>query len=477
MEVDIRKRNLHIVIGPLLFAIVTFLLKDMLTLHGAMSIGTMVWMIYWWIARPFHIAVAGLIPVIVNALFSITPMKDLTSQYASDSIILIFGSGLLTMPWAMNGLDKRIALKTLSYIGPSMKSQIIVWLLASIALSSVLPNIMVTTVLIPIAIAMLANAGHTDISQSKAATPILLSIAWGAVLGGGITPLGGAMNLVAIDYMEEFTGHEFMYGDWVTQLLPYMIIASIVLLVYMLLMPLETKSLDGTKDYFTASYKALGDMKREEKISAAMFVLALVASFARPLYADRLPDLSPSYIFLILGALNFIIMAQDKSLFLTWQQAEKNTLWGMMISFAGGMALGKLINGSGATTVIADKISSMNLDGGLTTIIIVVIFARLISELTNSTTAAAIVIPIVFAFCSELGLNPVPYWLMTTMAYNADFIFPISVRAVPIAYGVDAGKMMKAGWPISLISMVVIIFFGYLAIRFMPWFGTLPYLN
>ena len=381
------------------------------------------------------------------------------------------------MPWAINGLDKRIALRTLSYIGPSMKSQITVWLLASIALSSVLPNIMVTTVFVPISVAMLASAGHTDIPKSKAAIPILLAVAWGAVLGGGITPLGGAMNLVAIDYMEDFTGHEFMYSDWVLQLFPYIIIATIVLLVYMLLMPLETKRLEGTKEYFAQSYKELGPMKRDEKISAAMFIIALAASFARPLYADILPGLSPSYIFLILGSLNFVITTKEKELFLTWKVAEKNTLWGMMISFAGGMALGKLINGSGATAVIAEMISGMNLDGGLTTVIIVVVFARLISELTNSTTSAAIVIPIVFAFCQELGLNPVPYWFITTMSYNANFIFPISVRAVPMAYGIDAGKMFKRGWPISVISMIVIIIFGYLAIEFMPWFGSLSYMN
>ena len=96
--------------------------------------------------------------------------------------------------------------------------------------------------------------------------------------------------------------------------------------------------------------------------------------------------------------------------------------------------------------------------------------------MTNGTTAAAVSIPIVFGFTSELGLNPIPYWFITTLAYNAEFLLPLSVRAIPVAYGLDANKMLKAGTPMTIISMVVVIIFGYLAMQFWPAFGELSYL-
>lgn len=151
-------------------------------------------------------------------------------------------------------------------------------------------------------------------------------------------------------------------------------------------------------------------------------------------------------------------------------------MWGMMILFAGGMAIGQLINGSGATEHIAEMVSSLSLDGGLTTIIIIVVFTRLVSEVTNGTTAAAVSIPIIFGFTEKLGLNPVPYWFIATMAYNAEFMLPLSVRAIPVAYGLDANKMLKSGIPMTVISMIVVIIFGYAAMKLWPMFGSLSYL-
>ncbi len=74
-----------------------------------------------------------------------------------------------------------------------------------------------------------------------------------------------------------------------------------------------------------------------------------------------------------------------------------------------------------------------------------VVFTRVIAEMTNGTTAAAVVCPIVFGVTEKLGLNPVPYWFITTMAFNAEFLLPISVRAIPVSYGLDADKMLKWG--------------------------------
>lgn len=471
-----KRRFIYIVLGPVIFALTAVLLKDALTLRGAQAVGTAFWLIFWWITRPVHITVTGIMPVVVNAIFNIVPMANVTAQYASDSIILIFGSTLICLPWAACGLDRRVALKALSLIGPSMKSQITVWLLASIVLSMALPNVMVCALFTPIAVAMLSAAGYDDIPSCAPAVPILLAIGWGVSLGGAGTPLGGAMNLVAISYLEEFTGHEFMYIDWVIRVLPYMVIAAIVLLISMLLMPMKVKRLDGTKEYFEKNYRELGPMKRDEKICSVIFIIAMLAAFTRPLYADILPGLAPAYVYLTLGSLCFFITAADKGFLLTWETAQKGMMWGMMILFAGGMALGKLINDSGATAKIADIVSNLNLDGGLLTVVVLVIFTRVISEVTNGTTAAAVSIPIVFGFTSELGLNPIPYWFITTLAYNAEFLLPLSVRAIPVAYGLDANKMLKYGTPMTIISMVVVIIFGYAALQLWPMFGELPYL-
>ena len=110
------------------------------------------------------------------------------------SIILIFGSCLLTIPWATTGLDRRVALKVLSLVGPSMKSQITVWLLASMIFSSCLPNVAVCALFTPIAVAMIHAADMRYQESSSGSSDILLCIGWGARLGGVGSPLGGAIT-------------------------------------------------------------------------------------------------------------------------------------------------------------------------------------------------------------------------------------------------------------------------------------------
>lgn len=470
-----KKRWLNIFIGPFILVLSVIICSNFLTVAGAEAIGISLWMIYWWITRPVDITITAIVPVVANAFLSVIPMEMIISQYSSDSIILIFGSGLITLPWVTTGLDRRISLKVLSLIGPSMKSQITVWLLSSIVLSNMMPNVAVCAMLTPIAVSMLMEAGYDDIKNCPPAVPILLAIGWGVTLGGAGSPLGGAMNITAISYLEDYIGHEFMYIDWMIRILPYLCIATVVLLIGMLMIPIKVQSLEGTKEFFQKHYRELGPMKYDEKICLLLFILAMLGAFARPVFVDFLPGLTPAYIFLVFGFLTFFIVGSDKKFLLTWEVAQGGTLWGMMFLFAGGLAMGKLLNESGASAHIAELITEMSLNGTLVTIIVFVVFARVISEVTNGTTAAAVCVPIVFSYAAEAGINPIPYWFITTMAFNAEYFLPLSVRAIPVAYGLDPDKLLKYGIPMTLINMLVVIIFGYFALEFWPAFSELSY--
>ena len=473
---DRKKRVIQLILGPALYFLVSLGLgkSGVIDYNAAKGIGTALWMIYWWVARPVDITVTALLPGVINALFSIVPMEDVISQYSSSSIILIFGSCLLTAPWSEIGLDRRISLKALSLIGPSMKSQITVWLVAAALMSNMMPNVVVVAIFTPIAVSMLRAAGYDDIKKCEAATPILCAIAWGSQLGGAGTPLGGAMNITAIAFIEDLIGTEFLYVDWITRMLPYAVIATVLVLVVMLLQPMQVKSLSGTKEYFKQAYDELGPMKKDEKISLVLFVVAMLGSFIRPLYAELLPGVVPAYLFLILGCVNFVIIsAEKKDMLLTWDKAQTEVMWGMLLLFAGGLALGQILTGSGANDAIAAFVSGMNLTGGFGTILIFALFACLISEMTNSTVSAAVTIPIVIGVTQKMGLNPIPYIFITAMAMNFESILPVSVRAIPVSYGLDPAKLMKGGIVVALVRMLVAVIVGYVTMLIWPGFGTL----
>jgi len=467
------KRLLCLIAGPALFVLIALLGTELLGVQGAKAVGVAVWMIFWWVTRPIDIIVTAILPVILNALLQIVEQPTVISQYASESIILIVGSTMLTAPWASIGLDRRIALKALALIGPSMKSQMIVWTIASVVLSTVLPNIVVISLFVPIAVAMCKAAGFIDIENSEPAQMILLAISFAVSLGGCGTPMGGAMNVTSIAALQDYYGIEFLYSDWVKRIIPFLIVMTILQCAMMMIIPMKTKKLDGTKEFFKQQYAELGPMKVTEKFSLALFIVALVGSLTRTWWGSYLPGLVPAYLFVLLGFICYFISFKGKGVMLTWKETQDAVPWGMMVLFASGMALGKMLTGSGATQALADIIIGMNLDGGFTTLVVLVIFSRIISEVTNGTTAAALTCPIIFAFAATMNINPIPYWFVNVMAYNAEYLLPLSVRAVPVAYGLKPNNLMKYGWWQTIINCVFVILIGWAMINLWPNFGVL----
>lgn len=155
-----KKAQLQLLLGPALFLLTILSLQDGFGFSGAVAMGLAVWMAVWWIFRPVSISVTSLLPIVINAFFSLIPNTQVISQYCSEICILLLGSDLICMTWTLTGLDKRLSVKTLCFIGPSMKQQILVWLSASALLSIFLPNVVVAAIFCPIATAMLKFVGE-----------------------------------------------------------------------------------------------------------------------------------------------------------------------------------------------------------------------------------------------------------------------------------------------------------------------------
>ena len=231
-----KTRLVHLVIGPSLFILCCLFLPNGLfdTLIAKAAIGTVLWMAYWWVTTPVDYAITAFLPIVVNALLVMAPMDKVIANYASETVLLLFGASIITVSWEYTGLDKRIASLALRLIGEKLRNQLIFWFMLSALLSAVLPNSVVIACITPIAVAMLKYVGHGDIENSRIGSLILLTIAYAVGLGGLATPLGGAMNLVTVDYIQQFTGEEYMYVDWVIRFLPLMTILIVSNLLFLL---------------------------------------------------------------------------------------------------------------------------------------------------------------------------------------------------------------------------------------------------
>ena len=464
-------RSLNTLSGPILFFVVLGVLSQLISFKQAAAIATICWMGLWWVLRPVNIAVTALLPIQINAFFGMLFRDGIISKYFSEIVVLLVGSDLISLVWEKTHLDKRLAIKSLCGIGTSMRQQITVWLVASTVLSIFLPNVVVVMILVPVAVSMLKFLGQEEITNNPIATPILLALVWGAGFGGFGSPLGGASNLVAISYLEKLTGKEFMYVDWIIRFIPLLFIILLFILAFLLRLPMPVENLEGGKEYFRSVYEKLGPMKKGEKLGLWLFALATILAFIRPLYVDYLPLMKPAYVFFFFGMLTFVLRNETGQLLLTWNEAEKGIMWGMIFLFSGGLALGKLITDTGAATEIAKVITLLPLNGGVETMFSLTLFATFLTEISSNTAAASIAIPVVQSITNELGVNPVPYILTTIVAVNCAFILPVSTRAVGVTYGLSPDDLMKHGVRLSVLCMLLVSVLGYVCMQFWPLFN------
>lgn len=470
------KRNLtFILMGPALFLLCYLFIPDSIfsTPEAKGAVGTVVWMALWWVTGAVDYAVTGFLPIAVNALFSFVDMSEVIANYASETILLLLGASILNVSWEITGLDKRIAAKCLSMVGGKLSTQIIFWYLLSAALSSVLPNSVVCATITPIAVSMLKFIGEKDISESKKGSLILLTIAYAAGVGGLATPLGGAMNLITVDYIEQLTGEEYIYSSWVIRFLPVMIVLLVSNIAFLLIRHCKKgERLAGSKEYFSEIYKEMPSMTKEEKISLFLFVFSTVMAFTRDIYKDFLPGLKPAYVFVICAVLSFFVKKQNGEKLMKWKNVQGKIIWDLIYIFAGGMALGTLINESGAAKDIGAAVSAANLNEGFLLVFIIVTFTLILSDVTSNTATAAVSIPIVISIVSGMGKNPIPYVYIASIGVNLSYTLPTSIRAIPVGYGLKPKFMFKEGLLLTIIVIALMSGLAYVLLNYWPAFST-----
>jgi sodium-dependent dicarboxylate transporter 2/3/5 len=461
--------------GPAVFLLLAVSPIDTVPYPVRASIGLLVWMAWWWIASPVHLAVTGFLPLVVVAVFDILPIATVLPVYAEQLVFLLLGANILASVWRRWGLDRRIALVALMAIGSDTRRQIMIWFLVAALLSSILPNAVVAASMMPIIVAMLRYVGIEDIRTSALGSALLIAVAWGTSIGGAGTPLGGAHNLLAVQLLERrLLDHEFLFTTWVTRLLPLTLLITGASLLFMrFAFKPEMDRVDGTPAYFASELRSLGSMSVPERWGLGLFAAATFLAFTRQLYDAVAPGLTPAFAFLTCAVVAFLIRHKGERL-IEWDYAQTHMVWGLIYLFAGGSALGQVLSDTGTAQYLAEQLTPLAGGGGFVAVAAFSFIAVVITQATSNTATVAIVVPITITTFQSLGMNPVPFVYLVAAAANYGLMLPSSSAgpAVAAGYGVDLKSMFGWGLWLTILNWVLILVAGYLLATFWPGFGT-----
>jgi sodium-dependent dicarboxylate transporter 2/3/5 len=452
----------------------------------------LVFVIAYWITEAIPIPVTAVLGLALCVLIDAVPPPEegdtaadvVFGAFSSSTIFLFIGGFIIAEAMMVHGLDRRFAFRVLSLpgVGSSTYRVVIAFGAIGALLSAFISNTAATAMLFPIGLGIVgtlaarvsdAAEGDPDPERLRFATALMLMIAYGASVGGLLTPIGSPPNLIGREFIEEETGTRISFFEWVLTAAP--IVFAMFLALCFVLLALnrpEARSLPDAGRYISEQRAKLGPLSRGERMTLIAFATAvvlwivpgavgLIAGDDSALYDDVLNRLDEGVVAIVAASLLFILPLnwRERKFTLNWNQATRID-WGTILLFGSGIALGTLLSDTGLAKVVGDSLAdALGVSSLLSITIIAVVIAVLISETTSNTASAAIVVPIVIPIAASAGVEPMIPALAAVFAASYGFMLPVSTPPNAIVYGsgmVPITKMVRSGVVFDVLGAILI---------------------
>jgi sodium-dependent dicarboxylate transporter 2/3/5 len=447
-----------IVLAPLLaFAFYFLLLWLGLAEKPATAAAITLLTVIWWVSEAIPIPATSLVPFALLPMFGVIDHRTVASSLGSHVILLLMGAFMLSKAIEKSGAHQRLAVYMVRLVGVSSGKRLVFgFMLASGLLSMWISNTATTLIMLPIALAILA---HVDNKELKVA--LILGIAYAASVGGIGTPIGTPPNVIFMGIYEEHTGREFGFLSWMKIGVPIVLIALPIMAWWL------TRNIKLNHEI---KLPTLGAWRSEETRTLWVFGLTALAWITRkePFggwseYFD-IPIAGDSTVALFAVVLMFLIPNGKGSRLLDWDTA-KTIPWGMLLLFAGGIAIAKGFVASGLSQILGGWLSSLANLPVIVMLLTICLVVTYLTEITSNTATATLLMPILAVAAVSAGYDPMVLMIPAAMCASCAFMLPVATAPNAIAYGtgeLEIKDMVKEGAILSFILSCLIAIVCYL---------------
>ena len=443
-------------IGPLVGMIIALtMLRYSWPIEGALTGGLTVLCALWWIFEPIPIPATSMIPLGVMPLVGILDGKQVAQAYGDPLIILLMGGAMLSKAMEKSGAHRRVALAMVNLFGgDSLRSLVFGFMVASAVLSMWVSNTATTLMLLPVAYAVLDSIQHPD-DRGKLAVPLFLGIAYSASIGGLGTPIGSPPNVIFLKVYAETTGTMPSFIQWMTWALPVVMVMIPVAGLWL------TRHLTSNQ---SVEIPEVGQWRQEEFRVLLIFGLTALAwiTLREPFggWSSWLGVPSANYAAVALTAviIMFVVPNGKGGKLLDWDSAS-NIHWGVLLLFAGGIAIAKAFAITGISSAIGESLSSVTRLSVIVIIAIVALAVTFLTEITSNTATTALLMPILAAASLGAGFEPALLMLPAALSASCAFMLPVATAPNAIVFGtgrVTVEQMVREGLILNLIGVLVI---------------------
>ena len=393
-------------------------------------------------------AVAILI-LVMEVILGVDTADGVASSFMSDAVFFIMGSLMLAVALVNQGLDKRLALSVINVTGNKTWRIVLGFVTISALLSSFVGEHTVAAMMLPVALALIRNAGLSTNKGTTLSTLLLFSIAYGCAIGSIGTPSGGGRNVIMIGYLAEFGMGTISYLDWMKFAYPMLIIEiPIVTLILWYTFTPEQKIMDSSVRKLKVKVAKTGKLTANQILAMVIFLFVFLGwILLSPIIGLGIVALSGVFLYLSFGLIE-------------WQEINRNTNWGVILLFGSAISLGIQMKETGAALWVAEQtlyyLDIIFKDIAIVRWFVSVVVTGLLTNLLSNAATVAVLGPIIL----DMGGNPIIMGMMTSIASAFAYLTVVASPTCMIIHStglITSGDYFKAGWKLFIISVLLLL--------------------
>lgn len=399
---------------------------------------------------PFHIT--GLISLAMLAILKVAPFKQIIVHgFGSDTVAFFIGILALSSCMGISGLTNRFAGLLLRLTKGNTKKLIfgvlVLGMLLGMWLTTLAAAAIITLIIMP-----MVEKGNMQ-KGDVGAKALVISIAWGSLIGGIASPAGSGANPILISFASTMLDIDISFIQWMMFGIPCAI--ALIPPAYIILTrfypPKETLFLsDDTQTEKTP-------LSKNEKSASIIFSLVILTwLFSKKISGIIGVDI-PTSLPALIGACAFFLPGVSD---IKWKDVEERISWSSILLIASSISLGMLLYETGAAAWLAQILFSdiKNLHPILLMIVVSISISLIKLGLSSNTVTATVVVPVLIAIAKQQGIESILLLLPCAMSMNNAYILVTSTPTsiIPYSYGYfSIADMAKPGVIITICSAVI----------------------
>lgn len=414
---------------------------------GQRALAVMALCSLYWVTSVIPLAITGLLALALLSLTGALPTGDVFAAFGNSAVFFILGALILAGALMRSGLSTRLALVFLRRFGRSSRALLLAILFGGAFLSFWMPEHAVAALLLPI-VSEVAEALNLVQRESRYGEGLFLALAWGTIIGGVSTFLGGARNVLAAAMLQERYGQTISFFDWMLAVVP-IVLVLLVCSALMMAFFFSREKLGGVgtaREVMEGRIGRMGRVSRSEKQVGVVMGLTILVWV---LFNERI-DLATMA--LLAAVVLFLLKVVD------WKSVQGYVNWGIVLMYGGAIALGTALMQTGATEWLAMTLMSQLEVSPWAAAMVLVALAFVLTAVISNAAVVAMLLPVAFSIGEQFGLGAVLVVYLIAVPSGLDFCLPIGTPPNAIAYAsgyVRSETMIRVGLVLSVVTWLV----------------------